>query len=423
MNPNNLIEPSKTIPIKSSYDCIICGGGIAGCAAALAARRTGAKVLLLERMFGLGGLATLGNIIVYLPLCDGAGNQVSGGLAEELLRLSVRDVKWDDSKRCVEVYPSCWETEGAVEERKKRRLRVEFNPASFSLALEEQLIEEGVNILYDTRLCAVQKEQKRISAVIVENKDGRSAYTCSTAIDATGDADLAFQAGCETASNSNNVVSTWYYTDSNSEINLHRHTSVMYDMFNRPSENIRPVFSGDNAKDVTDQILLSRQKIRENLEKQRTKFPEKQIFPTWVNSIPCFRMTRRIISRKDMTQKEHGIWHEDTIGFVSDWRYVGPVNAVPYRSLQSETIENLLVAGRCIGADDTIWDVTRAIPQCAVTGEAAGTAAGLAAINNGGNVQTVPIDKLQATLKSNNVILDKELLANSYLPEKLAGFK
>jgi hypothetical protein len=38
----------------------------------------------------LGGLATAGHIAIYLPLCDGMGNKVIGGIAEELLWESIR---------------------------------------------------------------------------------------------------------------------------------------------------------------------------------------------------------------------------------------------------------------------------------------------------------------------------------------------
>ena len=58
------------------YDVVVCGGGIAGISAAVAAARHGAKVLLLEREYALGGLATLGLVTIYLPLCDGTGRQV-----------------------------------------------------------------------------------------------------------------------------------------------------------------------------------------------------------------------------------------------------------------------------------------------------------------------------------------------------------
>ena len=82
-------EPQRELPVSEECDVLVCGGGIAGVAAALAAARTGARTLLLEREYMPGGLATLGLVTIYLPLCDGEGHQVSTGIAEELLRLSV----------------------------------------------------------------------------------------------------------------------------------------------------------------------------------------------------------------------------------------------------------------------------------------------------------------------------------------------
>ena len=73
-----------------NYDVVVCGGGIAGIAAALAAARGGARTCLLEKEYALGGLATLGLIVIYLPLCDGDGVKMSGGIAEELLKLSLK---------------------------------------------------------------------------------------------------------------------------------------------------------------------------------------------------------------------------------------------------------------------------------------------------------------------------------------------
>ncbi len=78
-----VLTETKTQP--DQYDVAVCGGGIAGIAAALSAARTGARTILVEREYVLGGLATLGLIVIYLPLCDGSGVQMSGGIAEELL--------------------------------------------------------------------------------------------------------------------------------------------------------------------------------------------------------------------------------------------------------------------------------------------------------------------------------------------------
>ena len=69
-----IYEKGKQLPVILDCDVLVCGGGIAGIAAAIAAARNGAKVTLLEREYALGGLATLGLITIYLPMCDGLGH-------------------------------------------------------------------------------------------------------------------------------------------------------------------------------------------------------------------------------------------------------------------------------------------------------------------------------------------------------------
>ena len=85
--------------ITANCDVLVCGGGFAGIAAALAAARQGAKVILLEKQYMLGGLGTAGLITIYLPICDGLGHQVCFGIAEELLHLSI-------SMGCEDRYPA-----------------------------------------------------------------------------------------------------------------------------------------------------------------------------------------------------------------------------------------------------------------------------------------------------------------------------
>ena len=74
---------------KQGYDIIVVGGGIAGCCAALAAARENKSVLLVEKHINLGGLATIGLISWFEPLCDGEGRKMMGGMAEEMIRLAV----------------------------------------------------------------------------------------------------------------------------------------------------------------------------------------------------------------------------------------------------------------------------------------------------------------------------------------------
>jgi hypothetical protein len=77
------------------------------------------------------------------------------------------------------------------------------------------------------------------------------------------------------------------------------------------------------------------------------------------------------------------------------------------RSLRAVRTKNLITAGRCISAN-TAWDVTRVIPTCAVTGEAAGTAAAMAIKNVRGDISKLEIDGLQAQLKKQKVIIDRK---------------
>ena len=69
------------------YDVVVCGAGIAGIAAAIAAARQGAKTVVLEKQCLLGGLATSGLIYIYLPLCNGYGKQIIYGISEEMIKI------------------------------------------------------------------------------------------------------------------------------------------------------------------------------------------------------------------------------------------------------------------------------------------------------------------------------------------------
>ena len=111
-------------------------------------------------------------------------------------------------------------------------------------------------------------------------------------------------------------------------------------------------------------------------------------------------MTRKIVGEYTLHDTEAHKRFEDSIGMVSDWRKRGPVYEVPFGTLYSKTIKNLIVAGRCTSVTDSMWDIMRVIPCCAVTGEAAGVAA---AITN--DFSKTDIKKLQSILKTNGVIL------------------
>ena len=82
-----IFTDNRPVIEKKEYDLIVVGGGMAGIASAVAASRHGLKTLILEKRTVLGGLATVGLISFYEPLCNGNGKQVVFGIAEELIKL------------------------------------------------------------------------------------------------------------------------------------------------------------------------------------------------------------------------------------------------------------------------------------------------------------------------------------------------
>ncbi len=405
--PETIHEPGRELPVIAEVDVLVVGGGIAGVAAAVAAQRNNASVILLERTMALGGLATLGNVIIYLPLCDGMGNQVISGIGEELLRLSVRDIRSPAPDMRVKPIPAPWLPGGNPEERAAERYRAEFNSASLLLALEEFILQEGIALQYDTRCCAAVRENNMITALIVENKSGRSAIRCKTVIDASGDADVCALAEEPVASLDANVLAGWFYYCHGREIRL-KVISNRYSA-NCTRDNAEgPFFIGDNADDVTGHLIQSRNLIREFMTGEQRANPHDNILPLNVPTIPDLRMTRRLKGELELEEKHERCYFPDSIGMTGDWRKSGPVYYLPLRCLTGVNNRNLLTAGRCISTGNSTWDMARVIPTCAVTGQAAGTAAAMACERTGGEIRQLDIQNLQERLTGQGVILDRK---------------
>lgn len=409
-------EPARDLPLSATCDVAVVGGGIAGVAAALAAARNGARTVLIERSFGLGGLATLGNVVIYEPLCDGRGRQVIGGLGEELLRRSVHDLRRTELPIQFRPAPSCWTAAvGDQAERVKDRYEAAFNPFSFQIEMEAMLADAGVDLWYDTRLCACVRDGARISHLVVENKDGRSAIACATVVDASGDADACALAGEATETLESNVLAGWHYLIEDGRLKIQAMTRPFAeDASTAGAEG--PFLSGVRARDVTAHTVLTRAWIRERIRARRARHPEAEIHPFALPALPNFRMTRRLAGSFTLLAEHAHAWFDDTIGLTGDWRHRGPVWALPYRTIRGERNRNLLTAGRCISSAGRAWDMSRVIPTCAVTGEAAGTAAALAARSHAGDAHALPVATLQAQLRSQRVILDRSLVEPALQP-------
>ena len=399
-----VISEKIVTPVVRTCDVLVCGGGIAGISAALSAARQKKKVILLEKNNLLGGLATAGLVTIYLPLCDGMGKQVSFGIAEELLRLSI-------SMGAEARYPDNWlDTDPkAGRTEKDKRFEVQYNPYIFAILAEQLLCKEGVEIIYGGYAVAVDKSEDRISAVIIESKSGRQAINASSVVDATGDCDIAFFSGvpCEEFKQGN-VLAAWYYYHGRDGYNLNvlgfADIPDTQKGENHKDELLVPQrFGGLDVFELSDMMIKSHSSTLNDIIKKRQSDPS--VIPTSIASIPQIRMTRKIKGEYILHDTESHKYFEDSIGMVSDWRKRGPVYEVPFSTLYSGSVKNLIVAGRCTSVTDSMWDIMRVIPCCAVTGQAAGLAAAIT-----DDFEKTDINLLQSLLRQNGVIIHESEL-------------
>lgn len=397
-----LQEPVRKLEVARETQVLVAGGGVAGVAAALASARTGARTILLEKECALGGLATLGLIVLYLPLCDGYGRQAVGGIGEEMLRKSLEfgNLALHEPWRRV---PPCWDGPGSREERIQTRFRVDYDAAPMAMTLEKLLQEAGVELWYDTRLCSGTARGNELGWVAVENKSGRMALKAQAFVDATGDADLCFLAGEDTREYTENRRSGWYFS-------LGDEKSACLHQLTDPLEGPCPPGSRYyrlSGRELSAYVQDMHRMILENAAKR----PEE--IPFLIPALPLLRMTRRLDARETLTEKDLGCWREDAVAMTGDWRRPAPVYTIGLNHLRGK-LNNLFAAGRCIGAAGDAWDVTRVIPACAATGQAAGTAAAQLALRG-----ELALEPLQKKLREDGVILDPSLTETKKGTERL----
>ncbi|MDI9469061.1 MAG: FAD-dependent oxidoreductase [Bacillota bacterium] len=372
-------------------EVLVVGGGIAGVAAAIAARRAGARrVLLLERQFLLGGLATTGLISIYLPLCDGRGTQVTFGLAEELLRLGAE-------KGAEGLYPDAWlNPESDPEERNSQRYQVQLNPWHYALKLEELCLATGVDLLYGAVVAEVSCQNERIHSVLVQfaTAERLQIQPCMV-VDASGDAIVATLAGEETALyKQRNILAAWYRHFDGTTDHLQPLGAAELPNDEREERGLPPAataerWTGVGAVEQSDFALKMHRWILKDARGSLTALPQ----------MPQLRMTRRIVGVTIPDEDPEAVY-SDSIGVIANWRRPGPGYEIPFGSLHGRRVRNLLVAGRCSAATERFWDQTRVIPACALTGEAAGTAAALCDA-----VPDLSIERLQEQLRRAGVQL------------------
>ena len=395
------IKTKEEIPVKGSYDVVVAGGGVAGAAAALSAVRAGKKALLIEKSVMLGGLATLGRINLFVPMCNGRGRQIIFGMAEEFLRLSI--------KYGFDTIPAEW-ADGEPKGEVKSRYTTRFSASIFALTLTEQLCEEGVDILYDSVVSLPVMKGGHCEGLIVEGKSGREFYEAGVVVDATGDADVLHRAGVPTVQGLNYFIyaaagisleSCKKTVESGSiraaEVAFSGGKASLYGT-NHPEGMKR--FEGTTAQSVTEFLVKNQRLLLDNIKGDDRNSRDIIALP----GMPQFRTTRRIDGDYTMTEADQYRHFDDSVGAICDFDRRDFLYEVPYRCLTRGGFDNLITAGRSAAADGYTWDVLRVIPPAILTGQAAGLAAAQA-LSTGKPISGIDVARLQSSLAKTGVLI------------------
>ena len=167
------ITIQKTAPVVGSYDVVVCGGGPAGWAAAIAAARGGVKTAIVEKLGAFGGTATGGYVIPISGFFH-KGKQVVHGIAWELVR------RLEEMGAAQVEYP---------------KGHVSVHVESYKLLAQRMLDECGVETYTHSLLTGCVRQGSRITHILIDSKNGTEAIEGRFFIDATGEADLCRRAG------------------------------------------------------------------------------------------------------------------------------------------------------------------------------------------------------------------------------------
>jgi len=172
-------EPQREVDVLAEVDVLVAGAGVAGCAAAVAAARAGARTMLLERNGVLGGVATAGLMAnIGNHYLDRDGRLTVHGVAKELIDRMV----------------AC----GAASEHWASREvpGIVVDSEQLKVVLADMQREAGVRVLTHTLAARPFMQGEAVRGAFIESKAGRQAVLAKAVVDTTGEADLAAQTGC-----------------------------------------------------------------------------------------------------------------------------------------------------------------------------------------------------------------------------------
>lgn len=444
-----------------TYAVVVCGGGPAGCAAALAAARSGLKTLLIECTGQLGGMGTSGLVSHWLGGRTNDGSRwVVGGIFKELsIEAATAGIALIPAASANPYPPHGW-LSGLLH-------GIPFNPYTMTAFLDRKMQVAGVDTLFMSRVVSVKKNGSRLTGVLVALKEGLALIEAPVFVDATGDADLAFFAGCEVIKGReedgrmtpatlmmhvdqvDQDLLAGYIRDHDAprfrrEIEALRKIGAWdfpYDIFISVQLDEKGVMMINTSRlcgiDGCDTRSLSEGLIRGRAESLRLFEVMRRHFPGFANArikalapLLGIRETRRIRARDTLRVSDVADGHSVSapIGFSSyGWdlpdpqrpsvqplaerqQKKAPVIPIPYGIMVPQGIDNLICPGRAVGVEREVLGPLRVMAPCMAMGEAAGVAASLT-VRGEADFPTVNLDVLRSELRRRGAIVDETLLA------------
>jgi len=441
-----------SINVEKCYepDVLVCGMGPAGLTAAIAAARTGAKVMGIEKCGYSGGNITNGMV----NTCCGIADQLTGELAvggitlEICTKTDAVELPLKDNKLFTAVgpYEHIYNSEG---------IPVYFDIELFKYIADRMILEHNIDILYHTRIFDVMSSSGHIDYVMLANKERVTAVKPNIVVDCTGDGDIAAWAGAPTVVDDNLYPGTVKFLVDNLDADfrtakdrqsvrtntqkamIKAHNDGRIGLYvvpaaSRLNRQVRDSASFNNTKvplvsidaeSLTAAEITGREQVHQFMKVYKDEVPEfkdAQLILTGPNF--GVRESRRIIGEyvltaEDIRNNKHfddsiakGAWPIDPVGnkagpdgWNADTAFTKPYG-IPYRTLLPQKVDNLLVAGRCHSATHEALGSTRVALTAMVMGEAAGTAAAMA-VDASVAPKNIDISKLRELLISNGGII------------------
>lgn len=437
---NNILY-EKSIPVGGEYDVIVVGSGPAGITASVSAAREGCRVLLIERLGCLGGNLTAGHVSPIL------GKVSSGTMADELIALFAERHK--NSREVIT--------------RNGKEVHIDHEEAKAILA--ELAADAGVDFRLCTSLADVKLGESGIEGIFVCSQGGMEFFRGKVFIDATGDGQLAFLAGCpyETGREGDGAVqpATLEFVVDNVDETVaisayggsdpvklpdgkeYRELCREKNAVGELPENVsivrlhRTFYDGERSVNATQvnglNTLASTDVSRAEIDLRAQintvlEFLKKYV-PGYENakikssaSVLGVRETRRIIGDYVLTDKdvENGARFDDAVvhdawflidihnprggGQAEGHSHMAQPYDIPYRCLLPKGADNLLTAGRCISGTHRAHASYRVMTICMATGEAAGVAAALS-VHRGLPPREVGAEAVRGVLSERGVCL------------------